>query len=102
MTESNIIADSSTSVISEKESLEFFNEGLKKAASCAMEMAAFQSHPIWRDIATLLNELRQKGMMMANSKAMSRQDVLLNLDRRQGIVGEKADAAANKGKFIIN
>lgn len=74
--------------ISEKETAEFFREGLLQAASSARMMSTAQKSELWADIASLLDELRQRGCVVANQRALSRQQVLDMLDIREKSVGD--------------
>lgn len=89
------------SYVSKVETMEFFKEGLRQAASAAIQLAAAQNHPIWADIATLCQELEYKGLVLSNAKALSRQDRLVIVDKREAALNQKI-AAAEKPKLIMN
>lgn len=82
------------SLMSEKETLDLFNNSLREAASIAYQMAELQQNPIWADIAQILKYLCMQGMQLANGKAMSRTDVLQSLEQREIALGIKHDANA--------
>jgi hypothetical protein len=90
--------------ITEKETLEFFSEGLKQAASAARQLASAQSHEIWKDISLLLDELHNNGIQMACAKSLGRQKTLQILNHRETIMNKKLDdkRAAAKPKFLLN
>ena len=87
--------------ISEKESMEFFDDGLKYAADRARQLAKKQSHPIWADIALILEEMRDKGKKIAEGKSMGRLDVLAHMAIREGKAAQSALPAAKKSKIIL-
>ena len=70
-----------------KETTERFDQGLLKAADRCRELAKMQRQPRWLTVASELDALRAKGMMMIKSKALTRQEALNAAD---AIVGSKA------------
>lgn len=91
-------------VVSEKETIEYFSEGLKQAASAARELAIAQNHPVWADIALLCMEIRLCGLKMATDKSLGRQKMLQLLDDRETIMPKTlADSRPpQKPKFLLN
>jgi hypothetical protein len=92
------------SVITEKETMEFFTQGLRKAASAAKELAKLQENFIWADISILLNELHNSGVTLATSKALKRTEVLTMIGDRQKTLEKQTNASRvpSSKKFIIN
>lgn len=66
--------------MNEKDSIERFTEGLKKAADRARELGRAQKSKHWMQVANGLDGIRVKGMQMFRAKALSRTDVLKMLD----------------------
>lgn len=93
-----------TSIVTEKESIEFMSEGLKQAASAARELAVAQNHPIWADIALLCMELRVHGLQLANGKSIGRQKTLQIMDNYETMMSKKLDEVRPqpKPKFLLN
>jgi len=93
--------DKSLTPITERETFEFFVEGLRQASSAAMQMSRLQNHPIWADVSELLDEIHNHGVSLWKSKPMSRFDVLQMIDGKQ----KKSVAALDESrpqKLIIN
>lgn len=67
-----------------QESTERFDLGLQKAADRCRELAKMQKQPQWLTVATELDALRAKGMMMIRSKALTRQEALAAADKIAG------------------
>lgn len=57
--------------------------GLRQAAGSAHQLAHSQQNPSWLSVRNLLEACREKCIVMASAKPMSRQDVLTALDVRQ-------------------
>lgn len=74
--------------VNEKETMEFFCEGLLKASSSARELAIVQNHPIWHDVSLLLDEIRNKGVDLSKEKSLGRQKTLQILDIRENIMNK--------------
>lgn len=66
------------------ETTERFEQGLQKAADRCRELAKMQKQPQWLTVATELDAIRAKGMMMIKSKALSRQEALAAADKIAG------------------
>lgn len=92
--------DTSLTRITEKETMEFFSEGLKQAESAARQLGILQNHFIWHDISSLLQSLRSHGIKLARSKPLTRSNVLSMLDIRQKRMAGDLDGKRPK-KFII-
>lgn len=90
--------------INDRETIEFFNEGLKQAASAARQLAKAQNHPIWHDISTLCDEIHNTGIGLSQARSLGRQKTLKILDHRETVMAKKLDAtrAAAKPKIILN
>lgn len=93
--------DTSLARITERETFEFFSEGLRQSASAASQLAELQKHAIWEDISSLLMELHNNGVEMYKSKPLSRFDVLQMLDTRQNVMSDKLEDTRPK-KFFLN
>jgi hypothetical protein len=76
--EENMSAD-----LNEPELMVRFLEGLKQAAGAAGAMAHSQQRPAWLDVRAILERVRESGAIMAASKAMTRQEVLKDLEQRK-------------------
>ena len=87
--------------ISEQQTLEYFSEGLKQAASAAKQLALAQNAPIWARIAITCMDLRLAGLKLAHAKSISRQKTLQILDDREKIMSYKLEEGRPK-KFIMN
>ena len=86
------------SYISEKETMEFFCEGLRQASDAAIRLAKAQNHPIWEDISKLMDEMHNQGLYLARSKPLSRSHVLGMLDIRQKKSSDILEASRPKAK----
>lgn len=94
--------DNAQPFINEKEALEYFVEGLRRASSRAKEMGRLQNHEIWMDISKICEEMLLSGVMIAESRPMGRMEVLAMINRREKRMGAKRDAEANpKPKLIM-
>jgi len=71
-------------VMSERESIEAFIEGAKKAASCAREMAKEYSDPEWEDTAKMLDGMRVNGVQLSGMRGMSRLETLMAANMKTG------------------
>ena len=72
-----------TIIMSEPETLNYFVDGLKKAAGAAHALAHAQENPNWLKVRDMLESLIERGQRLAISKSMPRQEVLKQLDIRQ-------------------
>lgn len=66
--------------MNENESIERFNESMKKAASRARELAAVLNSQDWTSVAANLDKLRATGLKLHAAKALSRAETLRMLD----------------------
>lgn len=78
------------------ESAERFHESLKKAASCARELAISQKYDVWNQIATSLDGLRMKGKRMTVARSIGKVELDKQIDEYKARAGEKADAKVQK------
>lgn len=69
--------------MTERESLEAFNEGAKQAASAARELGRDNEDAEWEERAKMLDMIRENGTKLANMKAMSRLETLLAANIKQ-------------------
>jgi len=67
----------STETMSERESLEAFIEGAKKAASAARELGKESNNSDWRNLSDLLDGMRINGEKLSQMKSMSRLETLM-------------------------
>lgn len=67
-------------LVSERESVEFMVEGLKRASSAAKQLSSTTGNLIWRDIAEMLVEMSEQGQFLATSKALSHTETLRVID----------------------
>lgn len=58
------------------ESIEYFREGLKKAASRLRELGALEKNKSWAGIADQIDMLRKSGEMLYKQKAIKRAELL--------------------------
>lgn len=65
------------------ESVERFDESLKRASSRAKELGRLHNDKSWNSLASAIDGLRKNGIDIYESKQMSRQDVLSFLDKHQ-------------------
>ena len=93
--------DKSLTPITERETFEFFVEGLRQASSAAMQMSRLQNHPIWADVSELLDEIHNHGVSLWKSKPLSRFEVLKMIDVKQSKSSDNLEKTRPK-KFIIN
>lgn len=70
--------------MNERESIEAFIEGAKKAASAAREMASVFSDPEWEQTAMMLDAMRINGVKLSEMKSMSRLETLMAANIKQG------------------
>ena len=63
--------------MSERESIEAFIEGAKKAASAAREMAATFDDKEWEDTAQMLDGIRINGVKLSQMRGMSRLEAMM-------------------------
>ena len=63
--------------MSERETMEAFVDGAKKAASAAKELAKACDSVEWENVVTTLNALRDGGRQLANMRSMSRLETLM-------------------------
>lgn len=70
------------------ESIERFEEGLKKAASRARELGKAQSNTNWEKVALGLDQMRSNGMAMYHAKAISRAAAIALLDQKEIQMGK--------------
>lgn len=80
------------SEMSIKESIEWFEEGLKKAASRARELGRMQKVKHWDVIAKELDTFRTNGVYMANSYSRAWSAILNDVEHYRAQMGAKADA----------
>ncbi len=73
------------------ESIERFEEGLKKASSRARELGKAQNNSNWEKIAIGLDQMRSNGMAMYHAKAISRATALALLDKKELQMGKTAE-----------
>lgn len=72
--------------MSEKQTIEYFTGGLKKARSAALELCAMKKNSAWPRIVTLLDQLGHGAKKFYEGKAQSRSETLslANIVEREG------------------
>ena len=99
----NASVDRSLVRIDERQIIEYFNEGLKKAASYARRMGRSQENEIWMDVAILCDHIRSQGLGMFTSKGLSWSETLRIIDSRQETMSNALNATRKPTKkFLIN
>ena len=89
--------------ITEKQTLEFFNEGLKQASDYAKRMGKSQGHEIWSDISIICDHIRQQGMALFRAKGLSWSETLKIIDNRLKMTsGVLESKRKQQKKFIIH
>lgn len=78
------------SELRDKDAIEYFDESMKKAAACARQLAAITKIKSWVSIATNLEGLRSKGMVMYSRPAPGRQETLRVADKMVDEAAKKA------------
>ena len=66
--------------MTEKETMESFIDGLKKAASCARELAEALEDPAWTDTANMLDAMRENGYKLSRMRDMTKDERALALN----------------------
>ena len=66
-----------TEVMNDRETMQAFIDGAKKAASAARELAVACDDPSWETVAATLDSMRIGGKKLADMKAMSRFETLM-------------------------
>lgn len=69
--------------MTERESIEAFIEGAKKAASSAREMAITFDDKEWEDTARMLDGMRVNGVQLSQMRGMSRLETLMAAEIKQ-------------------
>lgn len=73
------------------ESIERFEEGLKKAAARARELAKAQKYNKWMELAAQLDKIRAQGMSIIRAKALTRKEELVAVDRVQNVLRSRVE-----------
>jgi len=89
--------------ITENEMLDRWNDALKRATSCALEMVEFtalsdKKRSMWNNVAHCLDELRRRGNIMAQGRALASRELDRQLDMWETRIGKKTDAKVAKEK----
>lgn len=71
------------SEVNERQTWEFFNEGLKKAASAAHELTRLKKTKDWQMVANSLKLLRKQGIELSNLKSLTDIEVLQTVNVRE-------------------
>lgn len=74
--------------MNERESIEAFVEGAKKAASAARELASEFTDPEWTSTADMLDAMRVNGVKLSQMKSMSRLETLMAANMKTGLIGQ--------------
>lgn len=70
--------------ISEKQTIEFFLAGIKKAKSAARELAKLNSSGSWLSIRSTLGQIEKNGMRIFTDKPQTRLQTLALANQIQG------------------
>lgn len=74
------------------ESIERFNESMKKSISRAKELGKLMKYKPWLDIATSLENRRLVGLDLARKKSLNKQEINENINNFQAML-----SVTNKG-----
>ncbi len=85
-----------------KESVEWFEEGLKKAASRARELGRMQNNKHWDSVAEQLDQLRFNGTYMARAYSRAMSVILEDVEKYRVSMGAKSDAEAEAREGVIH
>ena len=66
-----------TEVMTERETMEAFVDGARKAASAARELSIACDDPSWETVAGTLDAMRHGGKQLMDMKSMSRLETLM-------------------------
>jgi hypothetical protein len=69
------------SEMQENESVERVREGLKKAASCARQLAKAQKNPAWNDYALQLDHMGVSAKALSEAGVVSHEEASAMIDR---------------------
>lgn len=72
---------SASTHMTQKDSLQAFQWGLKKAASRARELAEAQGNPAWMAVAKTLDAMLHNGNVLANRKPMTELEIEMATDK---------------------
>lgn len=81
------------SEMQDKESIELFVESMKKAASCARQMATATQNKAWTDMAVGFDSIRAKAVTIYRNRTPSQQERLRMVD---ALVDKQAIAKGNE------
>lgn len=70
--------------MTEGESIRAFCDGLKKASSCARELASETDNDDWNKTAMMLDGMRENGSKLAQMRAMTRMEQLDAISLKMG------------------
>lgn len=73
--------------MSERESIEAFVDGAKKASSAAHELAREFNDPDWIETARMLDAMRVNGIKLSEMKSMNRLETLMAANMKTGLIG---------------
>lgn len=69
--------------INEKETIEYFVQGIRKAQSAAKDLAALNKRTLWLQIGNMLEQINHKAAILHNSKAQTRTETLILANKIQ-------------------
>lgn len=78
--------------MAKSETIERYNESMKRAASRAKELAIAQNFPLWNAIAESLETMRLNGMTLANAKGRSKFQVERDIEDHKARLAIKEES----------
>lgn len=76
----------------DKETVERFTEGLKKAGAAALELGRRKKSKAYLQVADSLNKIRITGIKIYNTKSLTRAEILESVDARVGKKVEEGES----------
>lgn len=73
-----------TGTMGERESMEAFVDGAKKASSAARELSREFTDPEWEETAIMLDAIRVSGIKLSEMKSMNRLETLMAMNMKKG------------------
>lgn len=69
--------------INEKETIQYFVQGISRARSAAKELARLNKRALWLQISKMLEQLSHKANLLHTGKAQTRTDTLILANKIQ-------------------
>lgn len=93
------MAHSTFDKMSEVESIKAFCDGLKKASSCAKELAGELQNRDWENTAMMLDAMRENGYTLSRMKTMNKAELSQALSMKSnphnGVINRQAFRGVN-------